>query len=228
LNADGLPILPELGIESHGASPYSDTYWRPSPAIAQGVPAMDHVMHEPGLRLKAAAGAEALCRVVEPYFERSYEHFCSHRQTPKNKLSPYAAIVKNGNAITFALPLFTAYGKHGSVFIRQLLGNCIDRLLPEPLLRDEGPSHLEATVVKKGKSTVVHLISYCPVRRTEHLDLVEDPFPLDDMPLSVRLPQAPRRAFLAPSGQELPFEHRDGRATVRVTALDGHTMVVFE
>lgn len=228
LDQSGQPIMEELGIETHGESPYSVTYLQPCEAIAIGIPNMNHVMYERGFRMTATDGAEVLCRVVEPYFERSYEHFCSHNQTPPDKASPYAAVVQNGRAITFAFPIFTAYGRHGSLPYRQILGNCIARLLPEPLVRDSGPAHLEATVVQKDGRIVVHLISFCPVRKVEGLDIVEDAFPLVDMPLSVKLPQAPRRVFLAPSGEELPFEYRDGRAHVKVTCLDGHTMVVFE
>ena len=95
-------------------------------------------------------------------------------------------------------------------------------------MRDAGPAHLESTVVRRGRSTVVHLISYCPVRRTEGLDIVEDPSPLVDLPLSVRLPRKPKRALLAPDGVELPFTYSDGYAHVSVTVPDGHAMVVFE
>ena len=228
LSEDGKPVMEELGIEVHGDSPYSVTYLRPNVEVAFSVPNMDHVLYERGFRMKPIAGAVTLCSVVKPYFERSYEHFCSHNQTPPDKLSPYAAVVQNGRVITFAFPIFTAYGKHASLPYRQLLGNCIARLVPEPLIRDEGPAHLETTVVQKNGRIVVHLISFCPARRAEGLDIVENPFPLVDMPLSVKLSKAPKRVFLAPSGEELPFEYHGGRANVKVTCLDGHTMVVFE
>ena len=88
--------------------------------------------------------------------------------------------------------------------------------------------HLEATVVRKGKRTVVHLLSYLPCRRTDRLDIVEDPFPIVDMPLWVKLPKKPTRAYLAPAGTELECDYEDGYAHVRVTEMDGHVMVVFE
>ncbi|HET7558602.1 MAG TPA: alpha-amylase family protein, partial [Limnochordia bacterium] len=149
VDASGRPALDALGVSAHGESPYTATYWRVAPALAEGVADLDHVMYERGLRLKAAAGAEALCGVVEPYFERSMEHFSSHKQTPAAALSEYAAVVQNGRCITFAQPIFTAYGRHGSVPYRQVLGNAIARLLPRPLVRAGGPVHLETSVVAK-------------------------------------------------------------------------------
>lgn len=228
LDQGGQPILPELGIEARGESPYTATYLRPDTAVAGGMPETDHVMYERGFRMTAVPGAQVLCRIVEPYFERSYEHFCSHRQTPPAAPSPYAAVVQNGRVITCAVPIFAAYGKHGNLPYRQLLGNCIARLLPEPLLRAGGPAHLETTVVRQENRTVVHLISFCPVRRTERLDIVEDPFPLIDVPVAVKHPGLPKRVYLAPSGQDLPWEHHDGYVETSVTCLDGHTMLVCE
>jgi hypothetical protein len=228
LGENGQPILDALGIESHGESPFTATYLRVRPAVAGGLPPTDHIMYDRGFRMTARKGAEVLCDIVQPYFERTYEHFCSHGQTPPADVSPYAAVVQNGRAITISVPLFSAYGKYGNLPYRQLLRNCLDRLLPEPLVRDDGPSYLETTVVQAGKRTIVHLLSFLPARRTPTLDLIEDQLPLIEMPISIKLAQAPRRAFLAPSERELPVEYRDGRAHVRITLLDGHGMVVFE
>ena len=228
LNADDVPIMEELGIVSKGDSPFTATYLRPEETVADGVPVMDHVCHEQGFRMNAGDGAEVLCRVIEPYFERTYEHFCSHAQTPPDALTEYAAAVQNGSCITFSMPVFTEYGRHGSLPVRTLLGNCIARLLPEPLLRDDGPAHLETTVMRCGDRTVVHLISYCPVRRTEDLDIVENPTPIVGLNLSVKLDREPDRVLLAPEGKELEFRYENGYAQVSVSVLEGHGMIVFE
>ena len=227
---DGQPVMKQLGIVAHGRSPYTTTYLRPAKVIAQGIADADHVMYERGLRLTPArgVGATKLCGVVEPYFERTYEHFCSHFHTPPDKVSRYAAVVQCGRCITFAVPIFSAYGEHGNIPYRQILGNCIRRLLPEPLIREGSPTHLETSLIRKGKRTVVHLLSFIPMRRCHQLDIIEDPVPLLDMPLAVKLPRKPRRVLLAPAGEALPFDYRDGYAHVSITTAKGHTMVVFE
>jgi hypothetical protein len=108
-----------------------------------------------------------------------------------------------------------------------LLGNCIDLLLPEPLIRDEGPSKLETTVVRKGDSLVVHLLSFNPERRADGLDIVEDPLPIVDMPIAVKTDKEPRRVFLAPNERNLLFEYRNGYVHTKVTVLDGHALLVI-
>jgi hypothetical protein len=228
VGTDGQPALAGQGIACHGPSPFSKVYLRPVATLAEGLPRTDHILHERSLRLTATGEAESLCAVVEPYFERGWRHFCSHGQTPPATLTEYAAIVQCGRVITLAFPVFTAYGRHGNLPYRELLRRCLDRLLPQPLLRDGGPGHLEATVMRTAAATVVHLLSFIPQRRTDGLDLIEDAVPLVDMPLSVRLDAAPRRAHLEPHGVELPVAWADGRAEVRVTLLDGHGLIVLE
>jgi hypothetical protein len=228
LDESGRPAMKELGIVAHGPSPYTHTFLRAGKEIDQGMDRFDTVMYEPGFRMTAARPAKVLCRIVEPYFERSFEHFSGHSYTPPDRVSRWAAAVQNGRVITFAVPLLTAFGKHANVPYRQMLGNCIARLLPRPLLRDGGPTHLEATALRKGKTVVVHLISFVPSRQAEDMDLVHDPFPLVDMPLCVRMDRAPRRATLQPAGRELAVEYADGYASLHVTVLDGHAMVILE
>jgi hypothetical protein len=227
LDDAGRPALAEMGIEVEGPSPFSHTFLRAGRAVSKGLADYDYVMYEPGFRMKPAGRAESLVRVVEPWFERHFLQFSGHSYTPPAKLSPYSAAVRRGRVITFSVPILEAYGLHASPNYRTLLGNCIDLLLPSPLVRALGPSRLETTVVRKGASTVVHLLSFAPERRAEGLDIVEDALPLVDVPVSVRLAKAPRTARLEPHGRDLACEYRDGYAHVSVTLLDGHGMLVF-
>lgn len=228
LAADGQPIMDELGIETHGTSPYSHTFVHASEKVSGGLADYGYVMYEPGFRMTPRLGAEVLATVGEPYFQREYDHFSGHEYTPEDCLSKYAAIVKNGSAITFSVPVLEAYGKHAAPNYRILLGNCIDLLLPEPLIRDEGPSKLETTVVRKGNSTLVHLLSFCPERRANNLDIVEDPLPVVNMKIAVKAGSKPTRVFLAPGEQDLLFEYRDGYMHTRITFLSGHAMLVIQ
>lgn len=228
LDEMGQPILNEMGIEVHGSSPYSHTFLHASAEASEGLADYGYVMYEKGFRMTPKSGADSLVAVGEPYFQREYNRFSGHEYTPEDQLSPYSAVVKNGNVITFSVPILEAYGKHAAPNYRQLLGNCIDLLIPQPLIRDEGPSTLETTVIHKDDIVVVHLLSFSPQRRADNLDIVEDAFPLLDMPISVRVQQKPVRVFLAPNEQELAFDYTGGYVSTRVTVLDGHALLVIQ
>ena len=228
-DGDGKLATPWLSIKVKGKSEYAVTFVRPAKCLASALPVSDFVMYERGWLLKSGKGSETLARVVDPYFDRDYRHFCSHGHTPPADVSEYAAAVQCGNVVALAAPVFQAYGQHGLLACRQLIGACIARLLTDKLIVDSGPSHMEATVARVGKRTVVNLLSFIPARRTvSGLDVIEDPFPLVDVKLSVRLPRKPKRALLAPAGSEIAFEWDGKRASASVTCLTGHAMVVFD
>jgi hypothetical protein len=221
-------LLPELGVVAKGMSPYTTTYIRFGEEISCGVPQTDHVMYERGVRVLAARRAKTLARVVEPYFERTWAHFCSHRQTPPARVTAYAAAVQKGSAAYVAFPIFGAYANHGNYPYRLLVRNLLDRLLPDPLLRVGAPTSTEATVMRQNGRTIVHLLQYCPERRAQGLDIVEDIVPIFNVPLSLRLARQPRRVYLAPSRRALPFKRIGGRVEVTLPEVRGHEMVVFE
>jgi len=174
-----------------------------------------------------ASDAVSLAMVGEPYFERAYDRFCGHEYTPESHVSEYAAVIKNGRVITFAAPLFEAYGKHAAPNCRALIGNCI-KLLIEPHVCDDGPSMLEVVLNRTGNTAAAHLICFSPERRAEGLDIVEDPVPVVGLNISVKHAPKPARVYLAPDGIDLPFTYENGRVVTTLTFLSGHAMLMIE
>jgi len=228
LDENGAPALEESGIAAHGQSPYSHTFLHAQPVVTKGLADYRYVMYDRGFRMTPLDGTETLVRVGEPYFERDYEHFSGHEYTPEGRISEYAAVVRSGRVITMAAPLLAAYGKHAAPNYRVLLGNCIDLLLPCPMIRAQGPTKLETTVIRAGNRLIVHFMSFSVERRAEGLDIVEDAIPLVNVPVSVKVDARPKRVFLAPSEQDIAFTYDNGYVHTSVTELDGHTMLVVD
>lgn len=228
----GQPTMTDLGFKSAGLSPFTTTYLRFGKEIGEpnNAEQTDHVMYDRGLRLTPASGAQAIARIVEPYFERAWNHFSSHFQTPADKLSPYAAAIQKGRVITLAIPMFRAYANHANLSYRHLIARCIERLMPAPLTKVDGPKHVEVTLTRQTKPnrTIAHVLSFVPHRRAVGMDIVEDAWPLTDLPLSVKLAKKPSRVTQQPEGIDVPFEYADGYAQVRVSTKTGHAMIVFE
>jgi hypothetical protein len=229
LNADATQLAwKSLPVVPRGVSPFTTTYMRFGKAISDDVPDSDHVLYDTTVRVTPAKGAKQLATVVEPYFERSWEHFSSHAQTPSDKPSKYALATIKGRIAHIAAPAFGSFAKNGNYPLRLLVRNVIDQLISEPLLRVDAPTTTEATVMRQRNRTVVHLLQYAPERRTDKLDIVEDIVPLYLVPLSLRSAKAPKKVYLAPEMDEIEFEHLAGRVNLRVPKIAGHAMVVFE
>ncbi|MCG3150493.1 MAG: hypothetical protein PCFJNLEI_03979 [Verrucomicrobiae bacterium] len=218
LSADGMKVLlPELRIKPAGLSPYTATYFRFNGG--------DHVMYDRGVRVTSQ---HTISRIVEPYFERTWDHFSSHFQTPGDKLTRYAAATVCENVGYISYPIFSAFATHGNYPYRLLVKEVLDRLLPEPLLRLDAPTSTEATVMQQGRRTIVHLLNYCPEHRTKTIDIVEDSVPLYSVPVSLKFVKRPKFVYLAPSREALIFDVRGNRVNVVVPEVRGHAMVVFE
>lgn len=205
---------------------YAD-YILPEGEIGEGLPATEHVMYIKGLEVEAQKGAQVLAYCVQPYFNRTYEHFCSHKQTPSSGKRGGCAVVKNGCAIYFAHPIFTQYNENAPRWCKQLFLNAVDMLLAQPVLRHDGPSTLLATVNSQERENrwVVHLLHYIPERRCREIDIIEDVIPLYDVTLSLRKEKKINRIELAPQGNRLEFEIRGDRVVFTVPKIDGHQMV---
>lgn len=229
-------VLPELGVEYLGEARYCPDYLAPGAALAEGVLRTEHVVFERGLEvaIRPGSGAEQLAEVWHPYFNRTWEHFCSHRHTPPERPGGFPAVVATEQAVYFAHPLFTALMKHGVRTYGRLLRQALRRLLPEPLVRTSAPSTARITLTRQApphapsERTMAHVLHYIPEQRYRDIQTVEEVLPLRDVELSVRLERRPSRVSLAPTGEELPWQWERGRACVTLPEVRGYAIAVFE
>jgi len=220
--------LPELGVRLLGEAPYSPDFLVTQGQIGKGLPETEHVLYQKGMLVEPLAGSTVLAETLIPYFNRTYQHFCSHRHTPSSGKTGYPGIVYNGkNALYFAHPIFTQYNENAPLWVKKLLLNAIDLLLPEPLLRHDGPSTVIATVNEQAARDhqIIHLLHYIPERRGQAFDVIEDIIPLYNLNLSLRLEQSVKSVALVPQGQALEFTHSSKRLNFKVPKIMGHQMI---
>ena len=210
------------------ANDYAE-YILPSSEIGRGLPPTEHVMYIRGMDVHAQDGSEVLAQIVPSYFDRTWEHFCSHRHTPSAGLSGNPAIVRNGNAIYFSSPIFTTYEKMAPLWCKRLLLNAIDLLLPDALVRHDGPSTLLVTLNEQSalNRQILHLLHYIPERRGQQFDVIEDVIPVYDITLSVRAPSGVESVTAVPQGEPVPFTMRGDRVEFVAPKVDGHQMFVI-
>lgn len=204
-------------------------YITPRGDVGRGLPPTEHVMYLRGMDVAALPGAEVLAAITPSYFDRTWEHFCSHRQTPASGVVGNPAIVRNGNVIYFSTPIFTLYQKVAPLWSKRLLLNALEMLLPEPLVRHSGPSTLFITLNQQAQSNrqVAHLLHYIPERRGVAFDTIEDVIPLYNVKLSIRTAQPVTTIVTAPTGEALLFSQVGDRVEFTVPEINGHQMVVL-
>ncbi|HET7560738.1 MAG TPA: hypothetical protein VFK80_12340, partial [Limnochordia bacterium] len=75
---------------------------------------------------------------------------------------------------------------------------------------------------------VLHLLSFLPARKHPSLEVVEDAFPLVDVPVAIRSERRPQRVYTAPNGSDLNWRYADGYVQTQLSSTAGHVLVVVE
>jgi len=227
LNPEGTEFsVGKLGVKYQGEAPYSPDFIVPG-RLGEGLREAPHVMYLKGLQVTAAEGAEVLSPMVQPYFNRTWEHFCSHAHTPAQGPADYPGAVKKGNCIYLMHPVFTLYDQRAPLWCKRIVENALEMLLDQPLVRAVAPSTAQFTLNLQTDDSrlVLHVLHYVPERRGRQFDTVEDIIPIYDVRVSVRVEEEIAAVNLVPDVEPIDFAQAEGRVEFVIPKIHGHQMV---
>ena len=222
-------LFEQLEIDVKGLWPYDPVFLGTrSDRLSDYKPGLAIRVHGPSFEITGSDQCESLLDLEIPFFQRSFNRFSGHSYTPTAGPSGHPAVLQRGTTIVLAVPLLGAVAADGNPEYLDLLRACIDRLVPDPVLRAGGPRHLETAVVETRERTVVHLLSYLGSQSVDGLYLIDDSFPLADVEVSLRCDDEPDAVWIHPKGTRLVCNYDGQYASVRVDAAGGHALVLFE
>lgn len=238
-------MLFDVGATVGAPSEFSPDYWKPRADLAPAFARSPMVMYGRGRRVTVTDG-ESLGDVYDPYFNREWNHFCSHQHTPpRPEPSGFAAAARKGNLLYFAHPIFSIYRSFGQVALRQAIGRHLDLLLGgDRLVKLENfPStgRVSLTHQTNERRHVLHLLNGPTINRGGKTELhggttssslssyevIEDERPLHDVKVRVRLPEAVSAVKLEPQGRSVDFAREGDWLSFTVDRVGLHQMVVF-
>jgi hypothetical protein len=105
----------------------------------------------------------------------------------------------------------------------------LEMLLPNPVLRHDGPSTAQLMVNAQDELNrwVVHILHYIPQNRAERLAVIEDVIPLYNIRISIKVPREVVRVECVPSCENISFERREDRIEFVVPEVVGHQMIIL-
>lgn len=224
----GIYKFKEAGIEYLGDNSCCPSYMVMREAFRGDPEEMEYVMYERGALVNVQDNVQILADLGKPYFNRTYDRFCSHRHFPYEKLTGQPAIVRNGSVIYISNPLFTDYINFGVRIYRDIIARSIEMLLEQPLVKTNLPVSAEITLRSQENRTILHILHYIAERKCRKLDIVDTKLPLYNRTVSIKTEEVPNKVYLAPSGKELNFTMENGYITTTVPEIDGQVMVVIE
>jgi len=222
-------LAEEMGVHYIGPAPYTPDYIVPGEEIASLVDVEHTVSMLKGVQVSTGPGAQVLAWCGKPYFNRTWDHFCSHQYAPLEKVTDDPIILQKGNVIYMARPLFSEYAQFSRRPHRQIINACLRRLLPTPRVGECNlPVTAIVTVRQQGQDLIVHLLNYVPQRRSNLLDVLEDVIPLRDVQVSIRVDRPPAAVRQVPEDQQVPWRLQDGYVHFTVPILNGYQIVQLQ
>ncbi len=219
----------DLGVSYKGVAECNPNYFVPGNEL--NIPKTEYVMYSNGYEIEKTAG-KTVGFAQESYFNRTPEHFCSHRQTPNNPDAPLTdGVVLTHNTAYVAWDIFTEYAFRGTLFCKQTVCGLLDALLgDEKTLKTNLPDKAIVSLMHQPEQNrlVQHSVYAHTTLRGKAVEVIEDVVPLYNVEVALRLDAAPKKVYLAPSGESLPFAYADGLLNYTVPKVDIHAMAVID
>ena len=227
LDMDMQKFTVDIGAEFDGYSGVRPDYMIPHFDTVNGETA--YVMYSQGMLLKNVTG-EVFASRQASYFNRAYNHFSSHQHTPNDVDAPLMpAAVKKGNVAYIGWNVFEDYAVKGEMVCKELVLKAIDMLLgDERTVCTDLPDRGVVTVTRQAERKIVHLLFAHTTVRGKGIEVIEDAVPLHNVKVAVKADRAPAKVYLAPEGDELPFEYAGGRVKFTVPEFALHQMIAIE
>lgn len=117
---------------------------------------------------------------------------------------------------------------HRAPEVRALLNGLVHELFPYPLVELESSNGVDVMVNRIHGKLAVNLVNTSDMHWDTKHPIIESIAPVENLRLTIRTPDRPKKITLEPGGRALAFEYRDGAARLSVPKLEIHSIVVVE
>lgn len=173
---------------------------------------------------------EVLAGIREPYFSRTYGHYCSHGNTPYSEGSAeYPAAIRDVNTIYVAHEMASMYLNKGCAYHRRYFSQLVEMLVPDRNVEVTMPVQGRVRFVEQPKDNryILHLLYASPIQRGD-VSVLED-FPnIGPVKVRVSVKHDIGSVTLQPQGKALDFAQRDSHVCFTVDEFSMHQIVVLD
>lgn len=232
-------FLPEWGIDFVAKNPYVPTYGEfATDFFSEDIEEL--VFHGESLLVNLIQGS-VLGEEIRPMYNRTYQHYYSHFQAPRDQKSGYPVITATDDVCYFSMPLFEMYKIHGVHQYKTLIFAGIDYLLQgEKFVTSNLPSTADVVInhQEKEQQIIVNLLHYVPQRKALELDTIEEAISLYHIQMSLdKVGIAQRigkntismtKVHSVSSEQIIEWQENQETLELTIPKIDGYEMIVVE
>lgn len=238
-------MLFDVGADVGEISEFLPDYVLPEESLRADFVSNPMVMYKKSRRIKITSG-ESLGDIHDPYFNREWDHFCSHQHAPaRPEASGFSCGAKKGNILYLAHPVFSIYRSFGQVALRQYVAKALRALLAddESVKLTAFPSTGRVTLTHQPNERryIIHLLNANTINRggatdmhggnmagrQGNFEIIEELLPLHGVKVEAKLKESIKAVSLEPEGTSIGFEDNDGSINVTVDKMHHHQMIAL-
>ncbi|MBR2968880.1 MAG: hypothetical protein IKC36_03465 [Clostridia bacterium] len=227
LIGDAVSSFENLGIKYIGHSEYDMDYISTRSDIMN--------LNTPLLAYSSAyvvsAGEEyqIIADVFEPYFSRTYESYCSHRNTPyRTEKAEYPAAITNGKVAYIAHNIPQMYYDYGSSYHRDYFIGILKTLLDEDVCAVSGlMSCGRMRFVENDDYYALHLFYASPISRGEAC-VIEDIPEIYNISVKLRLECEVEDIIKIPQKESVEYTKTEDGIAFTVDKIKNHQLIVLK
>ncbi len=179
---------------------------------------------------KISGAGSVLANIKEPYFNRTYEKYCSHANTPyRQELAEYPAAMQSGNVIYISHEIGSIYLGYGCAYHRRYFLNVLRRLYKKD---DQAvcvslPSAARLRYVKKDDDFILHLLYALPSQRGV-VSVLEDFPELNNVEVTAEVDRDISAVRLIPQNEDLSFVQEGNTVKFAIPKVSLHQLVLIK
>ena len=227
LIGDAVQFFDGLGIEYVGRSQYDMDYIATERAMIN----LDSPLlaYSPAYIVSADESYKVLADVYEPYFSRTYEKYCSHRNTPnKTQKAPYPAAITNGKIAYIAHDIPQIYHDYGSSYHRDYFMSVLKTLLPYDVCEISGLMSCGRMRLTENKEYyALHLFYASPINRGEAC-VIEDIPELYNIKVKLHVDTEVSKIMKVPQNENVDFVAQNGTISFVVDKMRNHQLIYIQ
>ena len=227
LNNEKTEFLFDFGVRYCGDSEFCPDYMRPCSEY-DFLKETDYIMYSRGTKVCLSGGAE-IAKKQAPYFNRTAEHFCSHKHAPCSGEYYGCGMAEGNDGAYISWKIFEDYAQNGSLHCKTALCFVLDRLLGDnkTLHTNLGAQGI-VTLARQSDKLILHLLYAQPVKRGKSVEVIEDIVPIHNVAIKIKTGYIPKRVYKAPQNKDIEFEYCDGYVMFDIDYIENHQMIVIE
>ena len=218
----------DCGAEYIGNAAFRQDYFCPTESLPLPFGNAPFLCYRAGERVSPKDG-HIMAQVYEPWFDRTYEKYCSHQNTPyRGEPASHPAAIRKHKTVYLAHPLCAMYKVDGAQLFREALIAALKTVYtPKYTISMPSAGRTRLTYQAEQNRCVFHAAYASPITRGR-TQVIEDIVPLYQVPVSVQTEKPVKCVKLVPDGSELPFTQKDGVLSFVIPCVNCHQAVEID